>query len=106
MHSCGVVWKFHSVFPPRSIPIFTFVWQLPNLTDYDSHVYIHQFGDRLGIGNYDHEGLVVDVCTATDPGYGGTIATRYTGTTADLPFTAHHWVRARESLARCIDPAA
>ena len=80
--------------------------QLPNLTDYDSHVYIHQFGDRLGTGNYDHEGLVVDVCAATDPGYGGAIARRYTGIGADLPFTEQHWIRARASLARLIPATA
>jgi len=65
------------------------------LFDADVSIYIHQYGSRIGVGNYNHEGLLVNSKDLA----------RHTNT--ELPFTSSHFQTTKsnlEQLIPCLNP--
>ena len=67
---------------------------LPALFDADANVYLHQFDSRIGMGSYDHRGLLVD----------SEELKRHSHT--ELPFTQSHFQRAQRNLELLIPSLA
>ena len=67
---------------------------LPGVFDADASIYIHQFGDRLGVGSYAHRALLVDSENITSH------------SNAELPFTPEHFhtsAKAAQELFPCLE---